>query len=297
MKLFETTAEKTIIRKIDRRTFLKAGGISATGIILGLQFAKASTKDTTSFSPNAFLTVTPDGSITIIAHRSEMGTGIRTGLPLIVADELEADWKYIGKSTGIVDIKDIVAGKTIFGQDVKVEGAKYATILRCPVAGGKVRSFKSDKAQQIPGVIKILEIASPGFPADFTNPLGGIVVVADNTWTAIRARKELEVEWDFGPNAGYNSEAYFNDMLAKVKEKGHVRRAQGSIEAAIKDAHNVIESTYTIPHLAHASMEPPNAVANVQDGKCEVWAPTQHPQWAKESVAKALKIDKTNVTV
>ncbi len=323
MKLFETTAEKTIIRKIDRRTFLKAGGISATGIILGLQFAQASTRDTTSFSPNVFLTVTPDGSITIIAHRSEMGTGIRTGLPLIVADELEADWKrvkvvqavgdesiygnqntdgsfsvrmyfqpmrkagavarmmleqaaanrwgvpvseckalfheivhqpsgkklgygdltdeasklkapaedtiifkkkadwkYIGKSTGIVDIKDIVAGKTIFGQDVKVEGAKYATILRCPVAGGKVRSFKSDKAQQIPGVIKILEIASPGFPADFTNPLGGIVVVADNTWTAIRARKELEVEWDFGPNAGYNSEAYFNDMLAKVKEKG-----------------------------------------------------------------------------
>ena len=400
MKPFQTAAEETIIRKMDRRTFLKASGISATGIILGMQFGCSSAEDMTPFSPNVYLTVNADGSIVIVAHRSEMGTGIRTGLPLILADELEADWarvkvvqaigdesvygnqntdgsfsvrmfflpmrkagaiarmmleqaaanrwgvpvneckavnheivhassgkrlpfgkltadasklvppkeetlvlkkksewKYIGKSTSIVDINDIVSGKTVYGQDVNLLGIKYATVLRCPVAGGKVKSFKSDKAQQIPGVLKILEIASPGFPADFTSPLGGIVVVADNSWVAIQARKALEVEWDFGPNAGYNTKDYFKEMLAKVKKKGHVRRAQGSIEAAMKGANHVIESTYTIPHLAHASMETPNAVANYNDGKCEVWAPTQHPQWAKDAIAAALKIDKPKVTV
>jgi isoquinoline 1-oxidoreductase beta subunit len=400
MKPFESTVEETIIRKIDRRTFLKASGMSATGIVLGMQFGCSPAEDKTPFSPNVFLTVNGDGSVVILAHRSEMGTGIRTGLPLVVADELEADWKqvtvvqaigdesvygnqntdgsfsmrmfflpmrkagaiarmmleqaaanqwgvpvseckalnheivheasgkklpfgkltaaasklvppkeetivlkkksdwkYIGKSTSIVDINNIVSGKTIYGQDVNLPGIKYATVLRCPVAGGKVKSFKSDKAQQIPGVIKILEIASPGFPADFTTPLGGIVVVADNTWTAIQARKALEVEWDFGPNAGYNSKDYFKDMAAKVKRKGHVRRRQGSIETAMNSASHIIESTYTIPHLAHASMETPNAVAHFKEGKCEVWAPTQHPQWAKDSIATALKIEKPNVTV
>ena len=384
MKPFSTIAEETIIRKIDRRTFLKASGLTATGIILGLQSGCSPGENKTPFSPNVYLTVNGDGSVLIVAHRSEMGTGIRTGLPLILADELEADWKqvkvvqavgdeaiygnqntdgsfsvrmffqpmrkagaiartmleqaaaqqwgvpaseckainhevvhgpsgkklgfgaltadaskltapkdeelvfkkkadwkYIGKSTDIVDINDVVSGKTKYGLDVNVPGMKYATVLRCPVAGGKVKSYNADKAKQIPGVVKVLEIESKGFPTDFPNPLGGIVIVADNTYAAISARKELEVEWDLGPNATYSTSDYFADMLAKVKKKGHVRREQGSIDAAMKSADHVIESTYIIPHLAHASMEPPNAVAHVKDGKCEIWAPTQHPSMGK----------------
>src|SRR5882762_8485016 len=95
MKPFESTVEESIIQKIDRRTFLKASGMSATGIILGVQFGCSSAEDMTPFTPNVYLTINGDGSIVIIAHRSEMGTGIRTGLPLIVADELEADWKQV----------------------------------------------------------------------------------------------------------------------------------------------------------------------------------------------------------
>ena len=399
MKPFSITMEETIIRKIDRRTFLKASGLTATGIILGLQSCSPGGSKT-SFSPNVYLTVNGDGSVLIVAHRSEMGTGIRTGLPLIVADELEADWKqvkvvqavgdeakygnqntdgsfsvrmffqpmrkagatarmmleqaaakqwsvpageckainhevvhgpsgkklgfgaltdeaskltapkdeelvfkkkadwkYIGKSTDIVDINDVVSGKTVYGLDVNLPGMKYATVLRCPVVGGKVKTYNADKAKQIPGVVKVLEIETKGFPTDFQNPLGGIVIVAENTYAAISARKELEVEWDLGPNANYNTTDYFADMLEKVKKKGHVRREQGSIDSALKGADHVIESTYIIPHLAHASMEPPSAVANVKDGKCEIWAPTQHPQWARGSVAGALKFKETDVTV
>lgn len=357
-------------------------------------------KQGTPFSPNVYLTVNSDGSVTIVAHRSEMGTGIRTGLPLIVADELEADWsrvkvvqaigdekkygnqntdgsfsvrmffepmrlagasarmmleqaaaaewsvdvaeckarngevvhepsgkkldfgqltaaaaklpvpapetvrlkkkadwKYIGKSTPIVDLEGIVTGRPLFGLDASVPGMKYATILRCPVAGGKVKSFDSEKATAVPGVVKILEITSPAFPSGFQNPVGGIAVIADNTWAAIKGRQALEVEWDFGPNATYGSAEYLDDMKARVRGKGQVRRAAGSIENAFKGASSTLESTYVIPHLAHAPMEPPCAVASFKDGKCEVWAPTQHPQWARGSVAAALKIDEANVTM
>lgn len=400
MKPSGTAAEEVIIRKIDRRTFLKASGMSATGLLIGLQFGCSSPADSTPFLPNVFLTIKSDGTVQIIAHRSEMGTGIRTGLPIIVADELGADWKmvkviqavadeakygnqntdgsfsvrmfflpmrkagamarmmleqaaaarwgvpakecttsggevfheasgkrigfgeltadasklkmpadadivlkpksdwkYIGKSTSIVDVEDIVSGKAGYGMDAQRPGMKYATILRCPVAGGKVKSFKGEKAQQLPGVLKILEIGASGFPADFASPLGGIAIIADNTWAAINARKELEVEWDLGPNATYNTDDYLKEMLAKVKTKGHVRREQGGVEVALRKADHVIESTYVIPHLAHASMEPPCALAEFKDGKCEVWAPVQHPMWAKGSVAKALGIVPENVTV
>lgn len=403
MKTPENTSQNPIIRSIDRRTFLKASGISVTGLILGVQFGcstSTSASEGTPFSPNAYLTVNADGSVIIVAHRSEMGTGIRTGLPLIIADELEADWKkvkviqavgdeskygnqntdgsfsvrmffepmrkagatarmmleaaaakqwgvpaaeckavnhevvhgpsgkklgfgnlttdaskleppkeevlvykkksdwkYIGKSTSIVDAHNIVNGTAVYGLDTILPGIKYATVLRCPVAGGKVKSFTSDKAKNIPGVLQILEIESKGFPSDFPNPLGGIVIVADNTWAAISARKEIEVQWDLGPNSTYSTSDYFKDMLSKVKKKGHVRREQGSIDTAIKEASHVIESTYMIPHLAHAPMETPCAVAHFRNGKCEVWAPVQHPQWAKGSVAKALNLEEANVTV
>jgi isoquinoline 1-oxidoreductase beta subunit len=403
MNPFRSQTEEPTIKKLDRRTFLKLTGISATGIILGVQFGcspAGSEGDGAPFSPDAYLTIHADGSVELVAHRSEMGTGIRTGLPLIIADELEADWKrvkvvqavgdestygnqntdgsfsvrmffepmrrsgciartmleraaaqkwgvpggeckainhevvhsasgrkmgfgelaslastlevpveedlvfkkksdwrYIGRSTSIVDINDIVSGNTRYGLDVSLSGIQYATVLRCPVAGGMARAFDAEKARQVPGVTKVLEIKSKGFPAGFQDPLGGIVVVAENTWAAIQGRKVLEVEWDLGPNANYSTDDYFKDMLSKVKNKGHVRREQGSVDSALNGAAHVLESTYTIPHLAHAPMEPPSAVANFKDGACEIWAPTQHPQWARESVATALGIDVAQVTV
>ena len=173
----------------------------------------------------------------------------------------KSEWKYIGQSTGIVDMSDIASGKTTYGLDVNLPGIKYATVVRCPVTGGVVKSFNAEKAKNIPGVLQVLEIKSKGFPTDFPNPLGGIVIVADNTWSAISARKELEVEWDLGPNAGYATSDYINDMLSKVKSKGNVRREQGSVDSAFGKASHAIESTYIIPHLAHAPMEPPSAVA------------------------------------
>ena len=95
MKSTETSTHESQLKKIDRRTFLKATGITASGLVLGLQWACSPEKSTGAFSPNVYLTINPDGTVLIVAHRQEMGTGIRTGLPMIVADELEADWKKV----------------------------------------------------------------------------------------------------------------------------------------------------------------------------------------------------------
>ena len=97
MKPSKTSPGEFLVRKIDRRTFLKASGVTATGIILGMQVScsPSSSSGTSPFSPDVYLTVNADGSIIIVAHRSEMGTGIRTGLPLIIADELGADWSRV----------------------------------------------------------------------------------------------------------------------------------------------------------------------------------------------------------
>lgn len=399
MKPGINTASEPSLSTIDRRTFLKATGISATGLVLGLQWACSPTTSKASFSPNVYLTINADGSVVIVAHRQEMGTGIRTSLPLIVADELEADWnrvtlvqaegdeakygnqntdgsfsvrmffepmrkagasarrmleqaaasqwgvdvaeckalnhevvhssgkklgfgeladdaskltapkdeeitlknkadwKYIGKHMHLYDAPDIVRGTAVYGIDVVKPGMKYAVILRCPVAGGKVKSYQDDDAKQVAGVVKIFEMAASGFPADFHVPQGGVVVVADSTWAALTARGKLRVEWDYGVNATYDSAAYIEALKAKVKNKGDVRRSNGSIDQAFGGAANVLESTFVTQHLSHAPMEPPNATALFKDGKCELWAPVQSPQWVRDSVATSLGLDGANVTV
>jgi isoquinoline 1-oxidoreductase beta subunit len=197
----------------------------------------------------------------------------------------------------VYDTPDIIKGKAVYGIDVVKPGMKYAVILRCPVAGGKPASFSDEAALKVPGVIKIFELKASGFPAGFDAPQGGVVVVADSTWAAITARKALEVEWDYGVNLDYNSDEYLLDLTKKVKKKGDVRRANGSIDDAIKKAGHVLESTFTTQHLSHAPMEVPNATALVKDGKCEMWAPVQSPQWIRDSVAGALKLDAANVTI
>jgi isoquinoline 1-oxidoreductase beta subunit len=209
----------------------------------------------------------------------------------------KADWKYIGKKTNLYDTPDIVKGNAVYGIDVVKPGMKYAVILRCPVAGGKPASYSDAEALKVAGVVKIFEMKASGFPAGFDAPQGGIVVVADTTWAAITARKALEVEWDYGVNLDYDSDEYILDLVTKTKKKGDARRTNGSVDDAFKKADHILESTFITQHLSHAPMEPPNATALFVDGKIEMWAPVQSPQWIRDSVAANLELDAANVTI
>ncbi|MDU6240095.1 MAG: molybdopterin cofactor-binding domain-containing protein, partial [Bradyrhizobium sp.] len=334
----------------------------------------------TVVDPKIFVSIAPDGIVSILAHRSEMGTGVRTSLPLIVAEEMEADWtkvrvvqapgdevkfgnqdtdgsrstrhyllpmrqigamaramleaaaakrlgvpasevkavnhevvhiasgerlgfgelaadaanqpvpavdsvqlkspkdfRYLGKGqVSIVDLHDITVGKARYGADVRLPGMKYAVIARPPVTGGKVKSFDSAEALKVPGVEQVLEVKGWPWPSKF-QPLGGVAVVARNTGAAIKGRDALKVEWDDGPNAAYDSVAYRAELEAAARQPGLVVRQEGDVEAALKSADKIVTGEYYLPHFAHASMEPPVAVADVKGDKAEIWAPVQSP--------------------
>jgi isoquinoline 1-oxidoreductase beta subunit len=388
--------------RIQRRGLLQAAAGSFT-LVIGLdarsqaepprKYGAASMPGGTVDNPLVFVSISPDGGVTIVAHRAEMGTGVRTSLPMVVADEMEArwdrvkivqapadearygnqnvdgsrsvrhffvpmrrvgaaarhmleaaaaarwgapvaevqavqhevlhrptgrrlgygelaadaarqpvpagselrlktpaQWKYIGKGRiGGADMDAIARGRATFGMDVVLPGMVYAVVARPPVVGGKLRRLDSTEALKVAGVLKIVEI--PTFQgAPVFQPLGGVVVVARNTWAAMQGRAALKIEWDDGPNAAYDSAAFRQQQAAAVKVSGTVVRNDGDTLKTIADApasrrHG---AEYFVPHLAHATMEPPVATALVNDQGCEIWTSTQNPQAALDGAAAAL---------
>jgi isoquinoline 1-oxidoreductase beta subunit len=222
-------------------------------------------------------------------------------LPVPAADSLKlkqpSAFRYIGKGTiAPVDLFDITTGNTTYGQDVKLPGMKFAVIARSPVVGGKVASYDATETMKIPGVEKVVVIPTTPAPAKFA-PLGGVAVIANNTWTAMKGRDALKVVWDDGPNKSYDSTAYKALLEEQVRKPGKVERNEGDAEAALKSAAKVISAEYYVPHGAHATMEPPAATARFVDGKCEVWAPVQSPGGTRDDVAKLIGAKPEEVTI
>jgi isoquinoline 1-oxidoreductase beta subunit len=208
-----------------------------------------------------------------------------------------SQFRYIGKSNiKLVDGRDIVTGKAIYGQDVRLPGMLYAVVARPDVYLGKVVSVDSSAAMKVPGVLKVVQIEPSAPPANF-NPLGGVAVVAKSTWAALKGREALKIVWDDGPNASYESKAYRATMETAARSPGKVARKEGDFDAAYAKAAKKVQAEYYLPHLAHATMEPPAAAARIVGGKCEVWSSVQSPQAARDLVAKRLGLDPSDVTV
>jgi isoquinoline 1-oxidoreductase beta subunit len=371
----------------------------AGAFILGarvLPTPAAAALETAIFRPNIFVGIKSDGTVLIVAHRSEMGTSSRTSVPLILADEMEADWKrvqleqaigdskygdqdtdgshsvrsffgvmqecgasartmleqaaakewgvppsqckatlhqvvhtpsgkkldygalaasaanlpvpeksqlvfkkksdyrYIGKDFPIYDLADITHGKAIFGMDAKVDGMVYASIEHSPVLGGKIKSVDNKEALAVRGVSQTVVL--PDFkPPHAFQALGGVAVIADNTWAAFQGRKKLKVDWDAGANGSYTSSEYKKQLQATARQPGKVVRNVGDVDKGFAGAAKTLEAEYYVPLLAHAAMEPEVAVADFRNGKCTLWAPVQNPQAVQDTVAAALGIDKMDV--
>jgi isoquinoline 1-oxidoreductase subunit beta len=394
----------TPIRNASRRGFLKdvlSGGAFVLGACYFPSVVRAGTTagtpaDRATFHSSVFLGLETDGTVYIIAHRSEMGNGSRTALPRVVADEMDADWnrvkivqaigdarygsqdtdasrsireffnvmrelgatarlmliraaashwsvpaqqcesglhivehvpthrklgygelalaasrlpvpgnedlklksrsawRYIGKGASLYDLKDICTGQAIYGMDARMDGMVYASIERPPVLGGKVKSCQDQEALRVPGVRQTV-LMEPFKPPHGVQPLGGVAVIADNTWAAFQGRKRLNLAWDPGPNAGYNSDEFKKELQKTALQPGKVVRNQGDVEADFAGGGKTFEAGYYVPHLAHATMEPPVALADFRDGQVTAWAPTQNPQGVQEAIAQALGIRKEDV--
>ena len=204
------------------------------------------------------------------------------------------DFHYIGKDIPHVELPSKVDGTAQFGIDVRVPGMLYAVIARCPVYGGKVKSFDATKAKAVPGVQQVVEIP-PVVPDCHT--FGGVAVVADSSWAAMKGRDALQVEWDNGPTASENTASLSEQLQSLTANPGKMLRSDGEAEAALAKADKKIEATYELPFQAHATMEPMNCTAHVLADSAELWAPTQSPDWIQGAVAQVLGLKPPAVNV
>jgi len=222
--------------------------------------------------------------------------------PATIKTKELSEYKLVGTDVAIYDAKDIATGKAVFGADVNLPNMQIAMISRSPVVGAKIISYDDAQALAVPGVTQVIKIEGAGIPAGLDKPLEGLAVLASNTWAAKKGREALEIEWDLGPNQEYNSTAQLEAMAKSTLQNGKVRRERGNFNAAKSGAAKTLDKTFKIPFYAHATMEPIAVIADYKgDGSVEIWAPTQHPQWARGAVAGALGIEidkvKMNVTL
>ncbi len=395
-----TQNTQTRKEEIDRRSFLKATILASGALFVTSGFPMRSRAEdklgiaenpAAEFRPNAFIKIALDGKVTITVGQAEMGQGVLTSLPMIVADELEVDWKnvsyehappgkeynnpafgaqitggsasikglfdplrksaagvremlvaaaaqawgvpagecrarngevfhptsrrtvkygmlldaaakitppaepklkdpkdfrYIGKSVKRLDSPEKVNGTGVFGIDVKVPGLLTATIARSPVIGGKVATVDDTAAKAVKGVRGVYKLDS------------GVAVVADNYWAATKGRKALKITWDEGKMAGVTSASLLaSDVAAAKSAKGIEAKKTGDVAAGKAKAAKTIEAVYFTPYLAHATMEPMNATADVRADGAEVWSGIQAQQVVQGMVAKELGLTPEKVKV
>ena len=388
---------------ISRRDFVVRSAVA--GFVIGVRLSPLALAQEDSKAPkkpepnpfDAWIHVQPDGKISLVVAKSEMGQGIKTGLAMILAEEAEVDlnavnvvqaetrpdiyphmgtggsgstmesfmplrragatvrelmitaaaanWKVprsecvakkgsvlhakssrkasygelaeaaeklprpdpekvplkdaskfevIGHSTLRVDIPAKVNGSAQFGLDVRVPEMMFAVVARCPTFGGKAAKFDASKAKAMPGVHDVFEI--PALGADkFT--AGGIAVVADSTWTAMKAREALDITWDHGAAVSESSDGMKEALRSAAQKPGKRVRNDGDVDAALGNGAKKIEAVYELPLLAHATMEPMNITVHARGAEAEVWAPTQSPDWVQGTVASVLGIEAPKVVV
>jgi isoquinoline 1-oxidoreductase beta subunit len=358
---------------LDRRGFLKVTGAGASGLVLGFyvpqRFGPLTLHAAGPFAPNAFVRILPDDTVTILVGKSEMGQGVYTSLPMILAEELDCDWsrvkvesapagpdyydammgeqttggstsvtaswdplrkagagaravlveaaaqtwgvpsstlrtdkgrvfhdasgrsasygelsskaatlpvpadvplkdpkdfKIVGTNAKRLEGRDKVTGKGEFSIDVRLPGMLTALVAHPPVCGGTAKSVDSSKAIAVPGVVKVKPIST------------GVAVIARDFWSARKGREALRIVWDDGPNGALDSAEMREQYRMMANEPGLVAENHGDAEKALSSAAKTVEAIYEVPYLAHAPMEPLNAVAHVQADRCDIWAGTQY---------------------
>jgi len=223
----------------------------------------------------------------------------RLGLPKGVTVKNRSQFKLIGRPVRRIDNAAKLNGSAVFGIDVLPPGLLYASIAMCPTFGGKVSKFDAAAAQAMPGVRKVVALEPVAGSALLPGKTsGGVAVIADTPFHAVRALSKVEIEWDHGAAADLSSRSILDELTHSLDtQDGKVHFARGDAAGAMKAAAKVIEAEYRVPFLAHATMEPMNCTVQVKDGAATVWAPTQAAGFANSAVAKALGIKAANVDV
>jgi isoquinoline 1-oxidoreductase subunit beta len=374
---------------ISRRRFLKVSAITGGGMLLSFSMfdlsAEAKSLEDAAFTPNAYVRINADGTVVLMAPNPEIGQGVKTSLPMIIAEELCVDWKkikvelapldskygnqtaggsgairgrfaelrkvgataremlitaaaqtwkipntectaedgfvihkasnkkfsygelaataatvevpsnptlkdpkdfkFIGTRVKDVDAHKIVTGQPLFGIDTRREGMLFAMVARPPAYGKTLGTVDDSAALKINGVKKIIKLKN------------SVAVLATSTWAAKKGRDALVIQWNATDKLENTSEHFtaFKEMLDKGAAT--FARNDGDVGTAKQNAVKTLDVTYEIPALSHGQMEPLNFFANVQNGKAELYGPTQVPEQVRKEVSKQLGIPEENITV
>lgn len=213
-----------------------------------------------------------------------------------IALKKSSEWRYIGKAVPSKTTPLLVKGEGTFGIDVQLPGMLHAVIARPPQVFGRTSTVDDAKTLATKGVLKTVRMPDLSPPALF-KPLGGVAVVAKDTWSAIRGRRALVITWKDGPGHKYDSKKFAESMRKTANAPGKIRRKRGEVDKALGEASKRIEADYYVPHLAHSPMEPPVATARWSGDSVECWACVQAPQSARSAVAQACGIPEDDVTI
>ena len=183
------------------------------------------------------------------------------------------DFKIIGKQKNRPDVRLKTNGTAEFGIDVQVPGMLYATVERCPVIGGTLKSFDASDALNVHGVEKVVEVER--IMGRYHSV--GVAVIANSYWTSMQARKKLKIEWDTKGYETFSTAAYEDRLRELAKEDGVLDKNIGSVDTLHLQSQNTIEAFYETPMVAHHALEPMNCVAQVQGEKVEIWTSSQVP--------------------
>ena len=194
-------------------------------------------------------------------------------------------FRLVGKSAKRVDGAKIVTGRAEYGIDARPEGVRHAVVLRRPALGARMRSWDGRAAMAVPGVLAAVEISS------------GVAVVAEHTAAALKGRERLVVDWEEGSESGFDSSAFESAQRKAGSGGGHAVRTVGDVHRALAASPARLDAEYHYPFQAHAPMEPPNCVADVRNGRCEIWTGTQTPNRLQRDVAARLGTKSGDVRV
>jgi isoquinoline 1-oxidoreductase beta subunit len=381
---------------VTRREFLSSSVTAGCGLLFALRLpeleAAGLEQSAAVFEPNAYLSIASDETVTIFVIRHEMGQGVRTLLPMMIAEELEADPARIrleqavtgprfagirlhtsgsGSSRGTyqtlrtagaaaremlvaaaaarwavgaascraeagtvvheatgqrltygqlaeaaaeqpvpeepqlkdpseftilgtpmkrVDAPAIVTGRARYGIDVRIPGMRFASIERAPVLGAKLVRFDATRAMERAGVLHVMPVMA-GIQQ-------GVAVVAETTWAAMAARRDLDIEWDLGSEREFDSDVFIAELTGHLDDGPRfVVRHEGDTASALASAATTHTATYTFPLQAHAPLEVMNCTAHVRSDRAEFWAPTQTQHRCMEQAVKVTGLPEERIRI
>lgn len=198
-----------------------------------------------------------------------------------------SDYRLLGTPVARTDSAIKSNGQAGFGIDIRVDGMVYAAVKQSPVFGGEVKSYDAAKIENEAGVLGVETIPN------------GIAVIAKNYWQAQSALQKLPVEFDAGgsDSQGFDSNAYREQLIRHLDDAGYPGENTGDAPAALKSAANTISADYHAPFLAHATLEPMNCTALIEDGHCTVWAPNQGVDNVVQTAARVTGLKPDQITI